>query len=207
MTHPLNRALALVACLLILPAVATAGAPDLVPYQGFLREIDGSPLNAIVGFAEILENQYFGELNERQLEYSQAIVESSHRLITLINDILDFSKIEAGHLELEETDEDDVTDEDLDIPEMSTFVRLVNTITGFVALAGVLLVAQIEPARHAVYTPDFIQLRGGSVVNTVDTFDDVRLGYLEVEPPVTANGETEARSFDTRDLASRACGC
>ena len=65
-----------------------------------------TPLNAIVGFAEILENQYFGELNERQLEYSQAIVESSQRLHTLINDILDLATIEAGYLrlDLEEVD-------------------------------------------------------------------------------------------------------
>jgi signal transduction histidine kinase len=59
-----------------------------------------TPLNAIVGFAEILENQYFGELNERQLEYSQAIVESSQRLHTLINDILDLATIEAGYLSI-----------------------------------------------------------------------------------------------------------
>jgi len=60
-----------------------------------------TPLNAIVGFAEILENQYFGALNDRQLEYSQAIVESSQRLHTLINDILDLATIEAGYLRLD----------------------------------------------------------------------------------------------------------
>ncbi|OUS13905.1 hypothetical protein A9Q97_04415 [Rhodospirillales bacterium 47_12_T64] len=60
-----------------------------------------TPLNAIVGFAEILENEFFGELNDRQKEYSQAIVESSHRLMTLINDILDLATIEAGYLHLD----------------------------------------------------------------------------------------------------------
>ena len=60
-----------------------------------------TPLTAIVGFAEILENQFFGELNERQLEYSRGIVQSSVQLTTLINDILDLASIEAGHLELE----------------------------------------------------------------------------------------------------------
>ncbi|WP_125933255.1 PAS domain-containing sensor histidine kinase [Kiloniella majae] len=60
-----------------------------------------TPLNAIVGFAEILENQFFGELNSRQREYSQAIVESSQRLMTLINDILDLATIEAGYLHLD----------------------------------------------------------------------------------------------------------
>lgn len=60
-----------------------------------------TPLNAIVGFAEILQKQYFGELNERQLDYSHAIVESSQRLIGLINDILDLASIEAGYLRLD----------------------------------------------------------------------------------------------------------
>ena len=60
-----------------------------------------TPLNAIIGFAEILTNQFFGSLNERQLEYSAAIVESSQRLIALINDILDLASMEAGYLQID----------------------------------------------------------------------------------------------------------
>src|SRR5581483_317818 len=56
-----------------------------------------TPLNAIIGFAEILANQYFGELSQRQLEYSRGILDSSHRLMSLINDILDLATIEAGY--------------------------------------------------------------------------------------------------------------
>jgi signal transduction histidine kinase len=60
-----------------------------------------TPLNAIIGFAEILTNQFFGKLNTRQMEYSQAIVESSQHLTALINDILDLASIEAGYLEID----------------------------------------------------------------------------------------------------------
>ncbi|WP_022728050.1 sensor histidine kinase [Fodinicurvata sediminis] len=60
-----------------------------------------TPLNATIGFAEILQNCYFGPLNERQQGYAQAIVESSERLIALINDILDLASIEAGYLQLD----------------------------------------------------------------------------------------------------------
>jgi signal transduction histidine kinase len=60
-----------------------------------------TPLNAIIGFAEILTNQYFGELNPRQLDYSRGILDSSHRLLALINDILDLATIEAGYMMLE----------------------------------------------------------------------------------------------------------
>ncbi len=60
-----------------------------------------TPLNAIIGFAEILANQYFGPLSPRQLDYSQGILDSSHRLLSLINDILDLATIEAGYMALE----------------------------------------------------------------------------------------------------------
>lgn len=60
-----------------------------------------TPLNTIVGFAEILTNQYFGELTPRQREYSAGILESSHRLLSLINDILDLATIEAGYMQLD----------------------------------------------------------------------------------------------------------
>ena len=60
-----------------------------------------TPLNTIIGFSEILTGKYFGELNERQSEYSDGILESSHRLLSLINDILDLATIESGHMALE----------------------------------------------------------------------------------------------------------
>ncbi|WP_328702994.1 sensor histidine kinase [Arenibaculum pallidiluteum] len=60
-----------------------------------------TPLNAIMGFAEILSNQYFGELNERQMEYCLAVLDSGNRLLLLINDILDLATVEAGFLVLE----------------------------------------------------------------------------------------------------------
>jgi signal transduction histidine kinase len=68
-----------------------------------------TPLNAIIGFAEILANQYFGELTPRQLDYSRGILDSSHRLLTLINDILDLATIEAGYMAIE-TDRIEVSD-------------------------------------------------------------------------------------------------
>src|SRR6202012_422601 len=59
-----------------------------------------TPLNTIMGFAEILTNQYFGTLNDRQLEYARTIMEASKRLLLLINDVLDLATIEAGRMAL-----------------------------------------------------------------------------------------------------------
>ncbi len=60
-----------------------------------------TPLNVIVGFAELLVAQYFGQLNERQMEYGKGILGSAQALATLIGDILDLSTIEAGYFALD----------------------------------------------------------------------------------------------------------
>ncbi len=65
-----------------------------------------TPLNAIIGFSEILAEKMFGDINEKQTEYLQDILESGRHLLSLINDILDLSKIEAGRMELELSDFD-----------------------------------------------------------------------------------------------------
>jgi len=65
-----------------------------------------TPLNAIIGFSEVLDERYFGELNEKQGEYVKDIHSSGRHLLQLINDILDLSKIEAGRMELEVGDFD-----------------------------------------------------------------------------------------------------
>ena len=60
-----------------------------------------TPLNAIIGFSEVLLDRLFGDLNAKQEEYLQDVLESGRHLLSLINDILDLSKVEAGHMELE----------------------------------------------------------------------------------------------------------
>jgi signal transduction histidine kinase len=65
-----------------------------------------TPLNAVIGFSEVLAQGMFGDINEKQTEYLQDILESGRHLLSLINDILDLSKIEAGRMELEPADFD-----------------------------------------------------------------------------------------------------
>jgi signal transduction histidine kinase len=60
-----------------------------------------TPLNAIIGFSEVLQEKLFGELNEKQAEYTDDILTSGRHLLSLTNEILDLSKIEAGRMELE----------------------------------------------------------------------------------------------------------
>ncbi|MEM7680458.1 MAG: HAMP domain-containing sensor histidine kinase [Planctomycetota bacterium] len=62
-----------------------------------------TPLNAIVGFAEVLQETLEGRTgpkDERRQRYAANIISSSRRLLDLITDLLDLAKIEAGRIEL-----------------------------------------------------------------------------------------------------------
>ncbi len=62
-----------------------------------------SPLNAILGFAEILSLEMFGALGSaRYLGYARDIHNAGRLLLSVIDDLLDLAKIEAGKLELHE---------------------------------------------------------------------------------------------------------
>jgi signal transduction histidine kinase len=78
-----------------------------------------TPLNAIIGFSEVLGERMFGELNEKQAEYTDDILSSCRHLLSLINEILDLSKVEAGRMELEVA----TFDLPLAIDNARTFVR------------------------------------------------------------------------------------
>jgi PAS domain S-box-containing protein len=60
-----------------------------------------APLNAIIGFAEVMIDGRFGPLdNERYVEYMKDIRASGQRVISVVDDLLDLSKVEAGKIDL-----------------------------------------------------------------------------------------------------------
>ena len=72
--------------------------------SAFLAEISHelrSPLNAILGFAEIIRDRHLGDQAlDRYVEYAGLIHNAGNLLLSLINDLLDLSKIEAGKVDL-----------------------------------------------------------------------------------------------------------
>jgi signal transduction histidine kinase len=60
-----------------------------------------TPLNSIIGFSDILLEEMFGSLNEKQKSYINNISKGGKYLLNLINNILDLSKVEAGKMELD----------------------------------------------------------------------------------------------------------
>ncbi|HLD35591.1 MAG TPA: ATP-binding protein [Planctomycetota bacterium] len=59
-----------------------------------------TPLNSIIGFSEVLYDETFGKLGEKQKEYVNYVLVSGKHLLLLINDVLDMAKVEAGKMEL-----------------------------------------------------------------------------------------------------------
>ncbi|MDY0872424.1 sensor histidine kinase [Dongia rigui] len=60
-----------------------------------------SPLNAILGFSEVIAGRVFGaDGTARYEDYARNINQAGTHLLELINDILDLSKVEAGEMQL-----------------------------------------------------------------------------------------------------------
>ncbi|GGB39004.1 hypothetical protein GCM10011505_20700 [Tistrella bauzanensis] len=78
-----------------------------------------TPLTAIIGFAEVMEQQMLGPVgNDTYLGYLNAIHGSGRHLLSIINDLLDMAKIEAGKY--------DVAPEAMDAnPVLSQTIRVV----------------------------------------------------------------------------------
>ncbi len=68
---------------------------DHISYQ--LR----TPLATIIGFAEMMDGQMFGVLNDRQKDYIASILSASHHLRDLVTDIIDLAVIDAGKMSLD----------------------------------------------------------------------------------------------------------
>lgn len=72
-----------------------------------------TPLNAILGFSEMLRAQYFGPLGaDNYQEYAEDIHTSGKHMLALVNDMLDIAAIEAGKRSM--------VNEDVDIVEILT---------------------------------------------------------------------------------------
>lgn len=75
-------------------AVAPAQDEFLAAISHELR----TPLNAILRFAETMELQVFGVLDERYVAYARDISTASQHLLSLVDRVLDVSALEAGQM-------------------------------------------------------------------------------------------------------------
>jgi signal transduction histidine kinase/CheY-like chemotaxis protein len=59
-----------------------------------------TPLNAVIGFSDLLMTQQAGPLSDKQQRYLGHVANAGRHLLDLINDILDLTRVEAGRLEI-----------------------------------------------------------------------------------------------------------
>ncbi len=59
-----------------------------------------TPLNSILGFADIIREKPHVLENEKAKRYAENIIAAGKRLLSLVNDLLDLAKIEAGKMQL-----------------------------------------------------------------------------------------------------------
>jgi two-component system cell cycle sensor histidine kinase PleC len=61
-----------------------------------------TPLNAIIGFSQMMEHQTFGALGSpKYLDYAADVRSSGEYLLRMVTDVLDMSRLDAGRVELE----------------------------------------------------------------------------------------------------------
>jgi two-component system cell cycle sensor histidine kinase PleC len=63
-----------------------------------------TPMNAILGFSELIKSKALGDAVEKYVEYGEIIHGSGEQMLRLITDMLDLAKIEGGKLSLREAD-------------------------------------------------------------------------------------------------------
>ncbi len=65
-----------------------------------------TPINAVLGYADLLDLGLEGALTGGQATYVERIRQTGRTLLDLVNDVLDLTRAEFGHLEVELTDVD-----------------------------------------------------------------------------------------------------
>jgi len=144
-----------------------------------------TPLNAIIGFTEVLQDQIPGPLNAEQLEYLGDIHDGGMLLQRLINDVLDLSKVEAGRLELfYET-----------FPIAQTVRETITTLRGLVEKKGLNIQWQLPPDLGLITADQirFKQVLYNLLSNAVKFTDQ---GVLTISA-ATENGRLHLKIADT----------
>jgi len=65
-----------------------------------------TPLNAVIGFADILMTAHHGPLSERQMDYLNRIFDAGKHLLAMITDLIDVMKLDLNALQLKPEDFD-----------------------------------------------------------------------------------------------------
>lgn len=137
-----------------------------------------TPLNAILGFSEIIANEIYGKCdNPKYIEYADNIHSSGAHLLSLINDVLDLSKLESGkeslfpqRIDLSDVINDVATLVAGEAAKQQVTLKTVDRLEGFPVFADRRAVKQVLLnllSNGIKFTP-----QGGSVIITAEPRQD-----------------------------------
>jgi signal transduction histidine kinase len=156
-----------------------------------------TPINAIIGYAELLDLEIAGTLTDAQRAQLARIRASGRHLVGLIDDVLDLSKVEAGQMAVERSP--------------ATAGAAVDTALSFVrpqaAAKAIKLATACQGNRNAPYVGDqarvqqiLINLLSNAVKFTPsDGHVSVRCGTNDVGPAHATNGDGGWTYFSVED--------
>jgi signal transduction histidine kinase len=99
-----------------------------------------TPLNSIIGFSEVLEQQLFGPLTERQVRYVGNILKAGRHLLALVEELLDLTRARAGTLILSPSP----------VVVAEAIQEALEAVRVIAAAKGITLDATVDPAVTAV---------------------------------------------------------
>jgi signal transduction histidine kinase len=146
-----------------------------------------TPINVIGGYAEMIEEGMYGELNDRQREALVAVREQVDTLTGQVNQLLDLSRFESGALQIEM--------DKVKLRDLFTSVR-----RAFDALArqkGVEFSVEVEETAPELITGDFDRLRNEVLGNVLGNAFKFTPGGGSID--IAAKGEGDRLLIIVRD--------
>lgn len=143
-----------------------------------------TPINAIVGYNQLMHQGVYGALSEPQTAVAQKIASSASQLLALVNDILDLSKIDAGKVEIRRGS--------VDLPALvrdaAAAIEIHARAKGLelrTELPGAPLTLETDPARLRQI---LINLLSNAVKFTPGGSITLQIEHLEEGPAIAASG-------------------
>ncbi|MBD2168662.1 response regulator [Calothrix membranacea FACHB-236] len=139
-----------------------------------------TPMNAIIGFSQILLRPKFGQLTNHQKDMVERILNNGKHLLMLLNEVLDFSKLEAGRLELK--------------PELFDLTKIIDA-----TVAEVSSLAEVKNLSLFVQT----ELENPLVFNDSSRIQQILVNLLSNAIKFTESGSVwvEVSELPTNDIA------
>ena len=147
-----------------------------------------TPLNAIIGFTEVMCHQMLGPIeNEQYRSYLDNIFDSSAHLLRMVNDLLDFEKIEANEIALNE--------EIVDITEVVASCK--NMLSHRAQTSGVSLYSEM-PERGPMLKVDALAMKKAliNVITNAVKFTPSS-GAVAITCQIVESGDVVIRVIDT----------